>query len=76
LAWPRGVILDRGRSCTGSTIAVDIAPVSQGAEGAAGLGLSIANGLVEAHGGSLTIASKVGVGTTVTLRFPPARPAP
>jgi signal transduction histidine kinase len=50
--------------------------VSQGAEGAAGLGLSIANGLVEAHGGSLTIASKVGVGTTVTLRFPLARPAP
>ena len=38
----------------------------------AGLGLAIANGLVEAHGGSLAIASQVGKGTTVTLRFPPA----
>jgi PAS domain S-box-containing protein len=49
---------------------------TSGAAGGAGLGLSIANGLVQAHGGSLGIASKVGEGTTVTLRFPIAPPAP
>jgi two-component system cell cycle sensor histidine kinase PleC len=46
------------------------------AAGGAGLGLSIASGLVEAHGGSLAIASKFGEGTTVTLRFPVSPPAP
>jgi two-component system cell cycle sensor histidine kinase PleC len=43
-----------------------------GAASGAGLGLAIANGLVQAHGGTLAIASQVGKGTTVTLRFPPA----
>ena len=38
--------------------------------GGAGLGLSIARGLVEAQGGTIDIASKLNVGTTVTLRFP------
>ncbi len=46
------------------------------AAGGAGLGLSIASGLIEAHGGSLAIASKFGEGTTVTLRFPVSPPAP
>ncbi len=46
------------------------------AAGGAGLGLSIASGLVEAHGGSLAIASTFGEGTTVTLRFPLAPAAP
>jgi PAS domain S-box-containing protein len=46
------------------------------AAGGAGLGLSIARGLVEAHGGSLAIASTFGEGTTVTLRFPASPPAP
>ncbi|MGH7004172.1 MAG: sensor histidine kinase, partial [Alphaproteobacteria bacterium] len=41
----------------------------------AGLGLSIAHGLLKAHGGSLDIASHPGRGTTVTLRFPPMPPA-
>jgi PAS domain S-box-containing protein len=49
---------------------------TSGAAGGAGLGLSIANGLVAAHGGSLAIASAVGKGTTVTLRFPIAPAAP
>ena len=35
-----------------------------------GLGLSITRELVELHGGSVSIASKVGAGTTVTLRLP------
>ena len=39
----------------------------------AGLGLSIAKALVELHGGTLTIDSAVGRGTTVTIALPPAR---
>jgi signal transduction histidine kinase len=38
-----------------------------------GLGLSICKGLMEAHGGSITLASVVGQGTTVTVRFPAER---
>jgi PAS domain S-box-containing protein len=38
-----------------------------------GLGLSLAAGLMELHGGSIAIASAPNAGTTVTLRFPAAR---
>ena len=35
-----------------------------------GLGLSIVKGLVELHGGELAIRSRVGAGTTVSVRLP------
>lgn len=38
-----------------------------------GLGLPLAKGLAELHGGALDLQSKVGRGTTVTVRFPPSR---
>ncbi|MCB1118694.1 MAG: PAS domain-containing protein [Chlamydiia bacterium] len=38
--------------------------------GGSGLGLSIVKTIVEKHGGTVTIASTVGVGTTFTLFFP------
>jgi signal transduction histidine kinase len=37
-----------------------------------GLGLPIVNALMKLHGGSLTLESEVGKGTTVSLHFPPA----
>ena len=41
-----------------------------------GLGLPLTKSLVEKHSGSLDLQSEVGVGTTVTVRFPPERVVP
>ncbi len=41
-----------------------------------GLGLPLSKALVELHGGSLELESEVGVGTTITIRFPAGRVEP
>ena len=43
------------------------------AEEGSGLGLPIVKGLVEVHGGTFTLTSRVREGTTVTVHFPPER---
>ncbi|WP_426663842.1 heavy metal sensor histidine kinase [Rhodanobacter aciditrophus] len=40
-----------------------------------GLGLAIVKSIVEAHGGAVALDSQPGLGTTVSLRFPPSPPA-
>jgi signal transduction histidine kinase len=40
------------------------------ASGGSGLGLAIVKAIVEAHGGGVSVASKVGIGSTFTLTLP------
>ena len=47
-------------------------PETQGKTGT-GLGLPLAKGFMELHGGALTLTSEVGKGTQVALSFPPER---
>jgi len=51
-------------------------PVTTRQYGGTGLGLPITKGLVEAHGGTLTISSRVGEGTTVRVVLPRYLPQP
>jgi signal transduction histidine kinase len=42
--------------------------------GGTGLGLSLIKELVKALAGQITMTSSLGVGTTITIRFPLSRP--
>jgi two-component system sensor histidine kinase BaeS len=60
---------------TGCGIATEELPLIferfyRGRDGGLGLGLAILRELVDAHGGTIEVASTQGAGTTFTLRFP------
>ena len=72
-------VADTGIGMAEETIAAALEPFRQVDSSLArrfegtGLGLSIAKALAELHGGSLSVQSAVGEGTSVTIALPPTR---
>ena len=70
------VVSDTGIGIAADEIERAMAPFSQVETGLArrydgtGLGLPLSKALAELHGGSLTLESEPGIGTTVTVRLP------
>jgi PAS domain S-box-containing protein len=70
-------VTDTGTGMAGETIAEALEPfrhidasLTRKFEGT-GLGLSISKALIELHGGTIRVESRIGVGTKVTLTLPP-----
>lgn len=72
-------VKDTGAGIPEEEIPIVLASFGQGsnsiksAEQGAGLGLPIAKSLVDLHGGTFTLKSKLRIGTEVTVTFPPER---
>jgi two-component system CheB/CheR fusion protein len=67
--WGPGIPADRLEALFGRSGALEGADAAEGL----GLGLFLAHGIVEAHGGTIDVASTPGKGTTFTVRLPLAR---
>ena len=73
------VVRDTGIGMTAEGIEIVLQPFGQiesahtRTHNGTGLGLPISKSLAEMHGGSMTVESEVGKGTSITLRFPAAR---
>jgi signal transduction histidine kinase len=80
---PRGglsiAVRDSGIGIDEATLATMLEPFRQAdgslsrSYGGVGLGLPLTQAFTELHGGTMTIASRPGEGTSVTLEFPPDR---
>ncbi|MFO0643961.1 MAG: HAMP domain-containing sensor histidine kinase [Polyangiaceae bacterium] len=63
-------VVDRGEGMSETVLARLDKPYFTTRAGGSGLGVAVARGLVEQHGGTFTIESHVGRGTTVTFTLP------
>jgi len=78
--WLKIVLRDRGCGIPADQLPTIFDPYVTTKTRGSGLGLTIAHTIITKHGGYVTVASEVGVGTTVTLYLPAAahllEPAP
>jgi len=70
--FPEIIISDTGEGIEEENLPRIYDPYFTSKPAGTGLGLAVVQKIMEAHGGSVTIDSKVKAGTTVTLRFVPA----
>ena len=63
-------ITDNGRGIPEAYLANVFKPFVSFKPGGTGLGLALTKRIVEDHGGSISITSKQGIGTTVTVFLP------
>jgi signal transduction histidine kinase len=63
-------IADEGKGMTEEELARAFDPFYTTKENGTGLGLAVTYGIVEGHGGSITLASTPGEGTTVSINLP------
>jgi signal transduction histidine kinase len=63
-------VMDRGEGMTPDVLERIRKPYFTTKEGGTGLGIAVARGLIEQHGGNLRIESAVGRGTTATVSLP------
>ncbi len=68
-------IADRGQGIAPEHLGKIFDPFFTTKEKGTGLGLSVVYGIVEKHGGTITVDSAAGRGTTVCLRLPAAGPS-
>lgn len=63
-------MIDTGVGLTAETLELAFQPYFSTKSGRRGMGLPLARWLVHVHGGSISLRSRPGTGTTVTFRFP------
>jgi two-component system, NtrC family, sensor kinase len=68
------VVVDTGQGIPPEHLHKIFDPFFTTKEKGTGLGLSVVYGIVEKHGGTISVDSQVGHGTTVSLRLPAAAP--
>jgi signal transduction histidine kinase len=74
--WVQISVSDTGPGIAAEVIPFIFEPFAQAKDGATlgtGLGLAIAKGIVEAHGGKISVESAPGAGTTFRFTLPRAR---
>jgi len=73
--WPTTVSASRRLTCRTFSRAFTGRPIRAQRKGS-GLGLAIARGAVELHGGEISVASRLGEGSTFTVTLPAPAVAP